>query len=260
MRLRFASALALAPMLATAALLATAGCASSGPYWSREDQGAAQTTELRERVASLEAQLAAVGDRNAALQAQVDALERDLERARERTEPLSTGPAPGFAASEAPLAPGTRQQIEQIEQSDLADPALPGEPAADAAMSAEPGPEELYERSLELLEQGRLTEAEAGFVRFLAANPDSDLADNAQFWLADSALRRTDVAAALAGFRAVVERYPAGNKVPDALLKVGACLAALGDVESAATVYRELVARFPDSAAGETARQRLGAP
>ena len=257
MRLRFASAPALAPLLATAALLATAGCTSSGPYWSREDQGAAQTTELRERVASLEAQLAAVGERNAALQAQVDALERDLERTRERTEPLSTVLAPGFAAPEAPLAPGTRQQIEQ---SDLADPALPGEPAADTTLSAEPGPEELYERSLELLEQGRLAEAEAGFVRFLAANPDSDLADNAQFWLAESALRRTDVAAALVGFRAVVERYPAGNKVPDALLKVGACLAALGDGESAATVYRELVARFPDSAAGETARQRLGAP
>ena len=151
-------------------------------------------------------------------------------------------------------------KIEQIEQSDLVAPALPGEPAADAALSAEPGPEELYGRSLELLEQGRLAEAEAGFVRFLAANPDSDLADNAQFWLAESALRRTDVAAALAGFRAVVERYPAGNKVPDALLKVGACLTALGDGESAATVYRELVARFPDSTAGETARQRLGAP
>ena len=57
-----------------------------------------------------------------------------------------------------------------------------------------------------------------------------------------------------------MERYPAGNKVPDALLKVGACLAALGDGESAATVYRELVARFPDSTAGETARQRLGGP
>ena len=80
MRTRFESALALAPLLATAALLATGGCASSGPYWSREDQGAAQTAELRERVASLEAQLAAVGDRKAALQAQVDALERDLER------------------------------------------------------------------------------------------------------------------------------------------------------------------------------------
>lgn len=260
MRTRFESALALAPLLATAALLATGGCASSGPYWSREDQGAAQTTELRERVASLEAQLAAVGDRNAALQAQVDALERDRERTRERTEPLTTVPAPGFAAAEAPLAPGTRQQIEQIEQSDLVAPALPGEPAADAALSAEPGPEELYGRSLELLEQGRLAEAEAGFVRFLAANPDSDLADNAQFWLAESALRRTDVAAALAGFRAVVERYPAGNKVPDALLKVGACLTAQGDGESAATVYRELVARFPDSTAGETARQRLGGP
>jgi tol-pal system protein YbgF len=120
-------------------------------------------------------------------------------------------------------------------------------------------PRMLYERSLELLEQGRLPEAEAGLTRFLAANPDSDLADNAQFWLAEGALRRGDVASALAGFRAVVENYPEANKIPDALLKVGSCLSTLGEPESAATVYRELLARFPETAAAETARQRLGA-
>ena len=48
-------------------LLLAGGCASSGPYWSREDQGAAEATELRERVTRLEAQLTAAESEKAAL-------------------------------------------------------------------------------------------------------------------------------------------------------------------------------------------------
>lgn len=254
---RSASGLALAVLL-----LGAAGCASSGPYWSREDQGAAATTELQERVASLEAQLAAASQLNAALQSKADGLERELERLRRLAAAPTTGAALEPAA--APAAP-VAQERSQIEQSDLEEPdtfedaTAAGTPPAPTS-GADAGPRALYDSSLELLEQRRLPEAEAGFSRFLAASPDSDLADNAQFWLAESALRRGDVAAALAGFRAVVENYPEANKVPDALLKVGFCLAALGEPESAATVYRELLARFPETAAAETARQRLGTP
>lgn len=257
-----ASGLALAILL-----LGASGCASSGPYWSPEDQGAAEASELRERVASLEAQLAAADVRSHALQAKADALERDVERLRglggapeavslpvpPAAQGLATLPDPATpSAPENPETVPVPPQRSGIEQSDLNE-------LDELDEVREDEPRLLYERSLELLEQGRLPEAEAGLTRFLAANPDSDLADNAQFWLAEGALRRGDVASALAGFRAVVENYPEANKIPDALLKVGSCLSTLGEPESAATVYRELLARFPESAAAETARQRLGA-
>ena len=260
-----ASGLALAILL-----LGASGCASSGPYWSPEDQGAAEASELRERVASLEAQLAAADVRSHALQAKADALEREVERQRgmggapEAVSPPvppaaeSLATLPDSATPSAPENPETvpvPPQRSGIEQSDLNE--LDELDELDEVREDEP--RLLYERSLELLEQGRLPEAEAGLTRFLAANPDSDLADNAQFWLAEGALRRGDVASALAGFRAVVENYPEANKIPDALLKVGSCLSTLGEPESAATVYRELLARFPETAAAETARQRLGA-
>ena len=260
---RVASALArLALPALTASMLVAGGCATSGPYWDREDQGAAEAAELRERVARLEAQLAAANERYAALQSRADALDRELERLRDQAAAPATQLPETFEAPERVPAPRERSEIEQSDLSELGE--LPeasalGAPAPPPS-DAEAGPRELYERSLELLEQRRLAEAEAGFTRFLAASPDSDLADNAQFWLAESALRRSDVTSALAGFRAVVEIYPEGNKVPDALLKVGFCLATTGDAESAATVYRELLARFPESAAAETARQRLGTP
>jgi len=249
------------------------GCAGSGPYWSREDQGAALAQEREERIARLESQLTKEQGRNAALQAEIDRLGREVAQLR-RPEALEAAravpPPEGLEAVETAPVPGSGER-QEIEQSDLelaAEPPAaaeePGSPApapgatSAAALPADASSAGLYERSLELLEQGRSAEAEAGFTRFLVANPVSDLADNAQFWLAESALRRMDTALALAGFRAVVENYPEGNKVPDALLKVGFCLAELGDPESAATVYRELLERFPETTAADTARQRLG--
>ena len=251
----------LAELALVATLLGTGGCASSGPYWSHADQDIAANAELQERVARLKAQLAAANERNTTLQSKAESLERELERLRRLVDtPEARRPlAPG--TPEAVPAPRERSEIEQSdleELEELPSSSLSGSPAAPPA-GAEEGPLKLYESSLEFLEQGRLPVAEEGFRRFLAQNPDSDLADNAQFWLAESALRRADAVSALAGFRAVVENYPEGNKVPDALLKVGFCLATLGEADSAALVYRELLERFPATAAAETARRRLGA-
>ncbi|MEO8195904.1 MAG: tol-pal system protein YbgF [Thermoanaerobaculia bacterium] len=249
-----------------ALLLLAGGCVSSGPYWDREDQGAAEATELRERVTRLEGQLAAAEGQNTALRTRAEELEREVGRLRQGAAAVSGVTPAARIAQETASAPAPNRSAE-IEQSDL--DVLDEPPVAAArgaglqpppAPSAAEGPRALYEQSLELLEQNRLPEADEGFRRFLAENPASDLADNAQFWLAESALRRADVPAALAGFRAVVENYPEANKIPDALLKVGYCLAMLGETESAATVYRELLTRYPETAAAETARQRLGNP
>lgn len=246
-----------------AALLA-GGCASSGPFWSREDREAAEVTELRERVGRLEAELAAAATENAQLVSQASDLARELARWREQ-RPTTTDLGSSASVAEEAEDRAALSPQPAIEQSDLDEPgAIPslqaGNPAPEPPADAGPEPRASYEQSLAQFEGGRLAEAELGFRRFLTENQGSDLADNAQFWLAEAALRRGDVAAAMAGFRAVVENYPEANKVPDALLKVGSCLALLNEHESAATVYRELLARFPATAAAETARQRLGIP
>jgi tol-pal system protein YbgF len=269
MRTRIALAIGAAIVLKVGA----SGCAGSGPYWSREDQDAAANQEREERAARLERQLVAEQGRNAALQAEVERLGRELALAQQVNETQGSAAAPAAMTPEGLDAPdtlsadvsGIQQEIEQSDLELAEEPTaergpgrLPASPSdlSDAAGFADAS-SGLYERSLELLEQGRLAEAEAGFIRFLTANPGSDLADNAQFWLAESALRRVDIASALAGFRAVVENYPEANKVPDALLKVGFCLAELGEPASAAMVYRELLERFPETTAAETARLRL---
>ena len=114
----------------------------------------------------------------------------------------------------------------------------------------------LYDRGYTLYHQGRYVEAEASFQRFLQANPGSELADNAQYWIGECRYSRNDVKGALAAFREVIERFPKGNKVADAMLKAGQCLEAMGDVEGARVTYREVGRRFAGTAAAAVADER----
>jgi tol-pal system protein YbgF len=100
-------------------------------------------------------------------------------------------------------------------------------------------------------------DAEASFQRFLQAHGDSDLADNAQYWIGEARFARGDHRAALAAFQETAARYPQGNKVPDALLKAGQSLEQLGDPEGARAAYRTVVERFASSAAAVAAEERL---
>ena len=130
--------------------------------------------------------------------------------------------------------------------------AVPTAPISSAAQA-------IYDRGYTLYHQGRYLDAEASFQRFLQEYSDTDLADNAQYWIGEARYARGDVPGSLAAFREVVARYPDGNKVPDALLKAGQSLERLGDSESARRSYREVLDSFPNSAAAAQAQQRLSA-
>jgi tol-pal system protein YbgF len=161
-----------------------------------------------------------------------------------------------------------------VEESDLPPVQVP-QPAAGAALSGEgstsqagrsdvvvgfrpvePAAQALYDRGYSLFHQGRYLDAEATFQRFLQAYSDTDLSDNAQYWIGECRYARQDLRGALAAFRETVQRYPAGNKVPDAMIKEGDCLRGLGDLEGARLRYDEVIKRYPDSAAASVAEER----
>ena len=163
-----------------------------------------------------------------------------------------------------PPMPPIPRSLSTIDQSDL-DPEADSDsaPARTTAATANPsdsGSEELYDGALDRLQRGEHALAEQGFRQLLERFPGSELADNAQYWIAESFLRRGDEKRALLEFRAVVERYPGGNKVPDALWKVALGLDREGDREGALEICRELVKRYPGTAAAEAARARLVSP
>jgi tol-pal system protein YbgF len=116
---------------------------------------------------------------------------------------------------------------------------------------------DLYRRSLEALRAGRHVEAAAGFRDFLKQHANHDFADNAQYWLGECYYDQKDYPMALREFRRVVEKYPQGNKVPDALLKVGFAHLALGSTEVGRQTLEQVVRSYPRHEAAGLANAKL---
>ncbi|HVT61079.1 MAG TPA: tol-pal system protein YbgF [Thermoanaerobaculia bacterium] len=134
--------------------------------------------------------------------------------------------------------------------------AAAGAPPPSSSPAVPPGVQALYDRGYTLYHQKHYIDAEASFQRFLQAAPQSDLADNAQYWIGECRYSRGDMRGALAAFREAVDRYPAGNKAPDALLKAGMSLESLGDTEGARNTYKDVIRRFPGTAVAAVAEER----
>lgn len=130
---------------------------------------------------------------------------------------------------------------------------------AAAAERAAPAvePLALYRAAYDDLRAGKHDAAERGFREFVKSFPHHDYADNAQYWLGECFYDRKLYDKAAPEFRAVVQRWPTGNKAPDALLKLGFSLAALGEVDKARAALREVPAAYPRTEAARLATERL---
>lgn len=114
-----------------------------------------------------------------------------------------------------------------------------------------------YQAAFELLKDGRYDEAATAFKQFLVTYPDSELADNAQYWLAESFYVTQKFKEALPAFESVVSEYPRSGKVPDALLKIGYCNYELQRWDGARAALSRVRAEYPDTTAARLAIQRL---
>ncbi len=114
-----------------------------------------------------------------------------------------------------------------------------------------------YQAAFELLKEQRYEPAGQAFKQFLVSYPDSALADNAQYWLAESEYVTQKFPAALAAFEIVVRDYPNSRKVPDALLKIGYCNYELKRWDVAKQALTKVQREYPDTTAARLAEQRL---
>lgn len=114
-----------------------------------------------------------------------------------------------------------------------------------------------YNAAFDLIQSRRYGDAAVAFQNFLQAFPDSPLADNAQYWLAETYYVQRQFAAALPEFQRVLDEYPQSAKLPDALLKIGYCNYELGNISAARSALEEVSRQFPDTTAARLAVQRL---
>lgn len=114
-----------------------------------------------------------------------------------------------------------------------------------------------YQAAFNLLKNNQIDAAITAFQKFLTAYPDSQLADNAQYWLGEADYVNKAFADAQAAFQRVVDKYPQSRKLPDALLKIGYCQYEQKQFDAAKDTLSKVVAQFPDSPSGHLAQQRL---
>ena len=114
-----------------------------------------------------------------------------------------------------------------------------------------------YQAAFDLLKDAQYDRAIAAFQKFLVSFPDSQLADNAQYWLGEAYYVNRSFAEAQHAFQGVVDKYPQSRKRPDALLKIGYCEYELKQWDLAKGTLSQVTAQFADTPAGHLAQQRL---
>jgi tol-pal system protein YbgF len=263
------------------ALLLAVGCASPMAAVKEDNRRLAQTVaELRAERRAQERRLRDLQRQLDLARAQLVARSTDGAVPELRVEVAAPAPVLGAAPASTPPVPEAPRVVgvaddgaEIVYEGDAAAgkqatlPAVAPRPASRAARApartrdlptgrgGDAGA--AYRAAVELVKAGSYTEGAAALRAFLAKHPRHDFADNAQYWLGEAYYAQKDYAHALVEFRGVVDTYPRGNKVPDALLKVGYCYLALGQTERSRAVLEQVVNLYPKTEPAATAARRL---
>ncbi len=106
-------------------------------------------------------------------------------------------------------------------------------------------PEKQYQFATSFLKVGDYSTAERAFREFVKANPEHDLAGNAQYWYAETFRIRqlyTDAASAyLEGY----QKYPKGEKAPINLLKLGVSMVQIGEKDQGCKMINGVEKQYP---------------
>ena len=117
--------------------------------------------------------------------------------------------------------------------------------------------QQLYDFAKKLFDDGDKENARIQFENFINKYPESDNADNARFWIADSYYAEKWFEKAILEYQKVLEEYPNGNKLAAARLKQGYAFAELGEKANARLILKELVKKHPDSNEAKYAQKKL---
>jgi tol-pal system protein YbgF len=130
---------------------------------------------------------------------------------------------------------GDDDQVQQTPPDSLVQPPL------------DPEAKRAYDAAIALVNARQYDKALDALAAFLVKWPEHPYADNAMYWRGECYFAKGDWARASEQFEGTVTRYPAGNKVPDALLKLGLCSLKLGNPVRAKAWFDRLAAQFPQS-------------
>jgi tol-pal system protein YbgF len=149
-------------------------------------------------------------------------------------------------------------------------PAAAPPPTTGSAIGTGPGPgptasvppvpaETLYQNAMRDRSGGKDDLALQEFGVYLKYYGNTNLAPNAQFYVAELHAKQNNLEDALAEFDMVLEKYPDNNKTPDALYMKGTTLVKMGKRTQGKQEFCELVKRFPSNDLASRAKSQVKA-
>ena len=134
-----------------------------------------------------------------------------------------------------------------------------GNTQIERAGEAEEGEEAAYRAAYELVREREFDTAVSAFIEFLSDYPFGRYAPNAHYWLGELYLviDPPDPELARQSFKLLLDQYPADQKVPDALYKLGRVQFIKGNRQRSREYLDEVIREYPSHAAAQLARQFL---
>ena len=173
-----------------------------------------------------------------------------------RNDAFDPNAQPGVAGAPRPLGggvldtggPGSGQPLDvsgaRVPQGAL--PAAP-RPAQSAAATTTGTPRAAYDAAFAAINGRQYEEAEMGFRQFLQSNPRDRLVPAATYWLGESYFRRNRHKDAAEQYLKVTTEHGRAAIAPDAMLRLGMSLNALGARDQACATYAQLSVKYPEA-------------
>jgi len=215
-------------------------------------------TDLRNEYASLKAEFAEVRSEMQSLRGKVEevsyrldshreAFTRHRDKQDERITTLGENLAGRMARIEEYLG------LERPAESSDSGNGETGDTEASGTVSADA----LYKTARQLFDISDYEAARRSFQKLLQTHPESDMCDNAQFWIGESHYRQQSYEKAILEYQKVLDTYPDGNKVPAALLKQGLAFSHINQETNATLVLKKLIKTYPGSNEADIAEKKL---
>ena len=168
------------------------------------------------------------------------------------TEPTAaTANPPGSNATGGAAAsgkPGEKTDMAQVSPGAAAGAEQPATAPAEESLP-QGTPMEQYQFARAQLAKADYPGAEKSLKAFLKTYPNSELTENAEYWLAETYYVRSNYADAAIKYADGYKQFPTGSKAPDNLLKLGLSLGNLGQNDQACKAFAEIDKKFPNARA-----------
>jgi tol-pal system protein YbgF len=145
----------------------------------------------------------------------------------------------------------------QLEDMQAAQQSMSATQTQQQQQASAPPPDVLYNNALRDYQAGKNDLAAQEFADYVKYYPNTDLAGNSNFYLADIQFRQGNYQAAAKTYDQVLQSFPDGNKAAAAELKKGLALIELGQQEAGIAALRHVIQRYPKSNEALQARERL---